>query len=286
MVRPRTLTLMEKHSYSPSGLHLFADYHTHTRFSHGSGSVLDNVFAASEAGLREVAITDHGPANLFGVGVRNLASFAYIRADVEAVRRIFPDIRVLVGVEANVIGLDGTLDVPDEVLKSLDIVLVGLHPMVRAKSWRDAGGLVGLNLLAKTSLRLARRARSLNTEALVAAVEKHDVDIVTHPGLHLPVDTQELARACARRGTALEINVGHGNVTVDFIRVAAREGAVFCINSDAHRPADVGRLEVGVKTALEAGLEPSRIINADAPEPTKRHEGQPWIRGIVRRLGR
>lgn len=266
--------------------HLFADYHTHTRYSHGTGTVLENVLAASAAGLREVAITDHGPANLFGVGVRNLSAFARIRADVEAACALLPDMRILVGVEANVIDTRGTLDVPDEVLSELDIVLVGLHPMVHTRGWRAAGELVGLNLLAKAGTGLARRARHLNTAALVAAVEKHDVDIITHPGLHLPVDTRELARACAARQTALEINAGHGNITPGFVRVAAREGAFFCINSDAHRPTDVGKLETGVRVAIEAGLDLDHILNAEAPEPAKRREGPPWIKGFVRRLVR
>ena len=40
------------------------DIHTHTTFSHGKGSMEDNVKAAIEKGLSAVAISDHGPGHI------------------------------------------------------------------------------------------------------------------------------------------------------------------------------------------------------------------------------
>ena len=49
------------------------DYHTHTTYSHGTGSIADNVRAAHEKGLREIAITDHGAGNIaHGMGYAKL----------------------------------------------------------------------------------------------------------------------------------------------------------------------------------------------------------------------
>ena len=39
---------------------LTGDYHTHTIYSHGKGTVLENAMRAKEIGLQEIAITDHG----------------------------------------------------------------------------------------------------------------------------------------------------------------------------------------------------------------------------------
>ncbi len=80
-----------------------ADYHTHTRHSHGSGSVLDNVEAAHHRGLQAIAITDHGPASLFHIGVSSLSAFDAIRQEVNAAQKMYPGIEVLLGAEANVI---------------------------------------------------------------------------------------------------------------------------------------------------------------------------------------
>ncbi|HOR86487.1 MAG TPA: PHP domain-containing protein, partial [Bacillota bacterium] len=48
---------------------LYADYHTHTIYSHGTGSIMDNVTAAKNKGLTEIAVTDHGIRH-FAYGVR------------------------------------------------------------------------------------------------------------------------------------------------------------------------------------------------------------------------
>lgn len=44
---------------------LLYDLHTHTTYSHGKGSIEDNVREAFNQGLEFVAISDHGPGHLF-----------------------------------------------------------------------------------------------------------------------------------------------------------------------------------------------------------------------------
>ena len=39
---------------------LTADYHTHTKYSHGKSSVLENAIWAKDHGLKQIAVTDHG----------------------------------------------------------------------------------------------------------------------------------------------------------------------------------------------------------------------------------
>lgn len=266
------------------GIRLVADYHTHTRYSHGSGTVEDNILAARRRGLKAVAITDHGPAMVFGLGVKGAGTLLRIKEDVNRYNQVYPDIRTYAGVEANVIGVDGTLDVPRRVLKELDLVLAGLHLQVRPKTLADGFHLIAGNIiLARTSRRLKQRVRVVNTKALVEAVNRYDINIITHPGLHLDIDTAELARACARRGTSMEINAGHGYMTEEYVRIAEHHGATFAIDSDAHRPENVGRLERGLAVAEKVGLNPERIINA-APagkreRPSKYPESRSWLPG-------
>jgi putative hydrolase len=115
--------------------------------------------------------------------------------------------------------------------------------------------------LGKISKQVKLNARNENTKAIVAAVYNNEIDIITHPGLNISIDTPELARACVKTDTALEINAKHGVKSIEFIQAAAREGVKFAIGSDAHLPEDVGRLEAGVKAARLAGLNPEQIIN-------------------------
>jgi len=51
-------------------------------------------------------------------------------------------------------------------------------------------------------------------------------------------------------------------MTAEHVKAAAKYGVKFVIDSDAHRPEDVGRLDNGLKIALDAGLDSSQILNA------------------------
>ncbi|NLW46460.1 MAG: PHP domain-containing protein [Firmicutes bacterium] len=240
---------------------VFADYHTHTVYSHGSGTILDNVKAASIKGLEEVGIADHGPANWGHIGSTSLRVFEEIIDEVKEIQTQFDQLKILAGTEANIISYQGELDVPLEMQRKLDQVLAGFHVSIRPKSLEDGVKFLTQWTLGKLSKKQKTKARNDNTKAIVAAVYNNEIDIITHPGLNISIDTPELARACVKMDTALEINAGHGIKSVEFIRAAAREGAKFAIGSDAHTPENVGKLETGVKAAQSAGLSPDQIIN-------------------------
>jgi len=74
------------------------DHHTHTTFSHGKGSIEDNVKVAVQKGLKSIAITDHGPGHLtYGID-RN--KIKVMREEVERLKLVYPQIEILLGVEA------------------------------------------------------------------------------------------------------------------------------------------------------------------------------------------
>lgn len=244
---------------------IFADYHTHTRYSHGRGTVEENVRAAAGKGLEAVAISDHGPAGL-GIGIKQADTLLQIKEEVALCQEQYPTVRAMTGVEANVISLDGRLDVPPEILRQLDVVMAGLHLQVVAASLADQAGLVFNNLLARFSRRTAAKVRVANTKAVVEAVNRSHIDIITHPGLRLPIDTGELAVACAKKGTALEINSAHGNMTREFVQIGLRAGAKFAVGSDAHQPHRVGDFQRALELIEATGLPASQIINARAAD--------------------
>ena len=62
---------------------LFADYHTHTKYSDGQGTPAQNIDAASKRGLKEVALTDHGPGSI-GIGVAKPETFITIKEEAVA----------------------------------------------------------------------------------------------------------------------------------------------------------------------------------------------------------
>jgi putative hydrolase len=239
---------------------LYADYHTHTKYSHGKGTIMDNVMAARRKGLTEIAITDHGIRHLtFGVRAKNIIK---MRQEIDNINEHCEGIKVLLGMECNIISASGDIDMNDEIRKHLDILLVGYHMMVRPKSIRDTWDIYGLNYMEKFFSYNTEKVKEKNTIGIAKAIEKHKIDIITHPGARIPIDTTYIAQVAAKAGTALEINCSSNVMTAEHVIAAAKQGVKFVINSDAHRPEDVGKLDNGIKVALEAGLDSSQIINA------------------------
>ena len=91
------------------------DHHTHTIYSHGKGSIEDNVRVAAARGLKSVAVTDHGPGHLtYGLKTEKLPE---MRREIARLKTVYPQVEVLLGVEANTIRVEPYLDVHEENLK-------------------------------------------------------------------------------------------------------------------------------------------------------------------------
>ena len=241
---------------------LFADYHTHTKYSDGRGTLEENVLAAREKGLREIAITDHGPNNI-GTGVKSGQTYLEIKKEAKEVAEKYGDIKVLVGSEADIISLDGNIDLSKEIIKELDLLIVGLHPFALPETIEDGWHLLAENRLAKINKSFEEKARNNNTKALIDSMHKYDIDIISHPNLGMKVNIDELAAACACHEVAFEINTGHDYITLEEVKEVAAQGANFAIDSDAHFPETVGQLDKGLALAIHAGLTVERIINAE-----------------------
>ncbi|HZK34208.1 MAG TPA: PHP domain-containing protein [Bacillota bacterium] len=240
---------------------IVADYHTHTTYSHGKGTILQNVQAARKRGLKRIAITDHGFGHIgFGVTRKNIKK---MREEIDKLNNDFDDIEILLGVESNLTSLDGEIDLLEDDLHYFDIILMGFHRAVMPDSLKD-----GWNFFTKNALSLAcpsanEKLRYNNTLAMIRAIEKHPIDIITHPGAKINIDTKELAKVAAKRNVVLEINGGHGFLTAEYAKIVVREGGLLVINSDAHRPDDVGEFSKGIDIAAAAQVPPEFIINTE-----------------------
>ncbi len=240
---------------------LIADYHTHTRYSHGKGTIEQNVMAARRRGLKRIAITDHG-FNHIGIGMR-LDDIDRMRREIDVLRKKYADIEILFGVEANLISVEGDIDIPQEYIGAFDIILMGFHKAVLPSSLKDGWRLFLKNALCSPfPLCDAERLRHDNTMAMIRAMERYPIHTITHPGAKIDIDTRLLAKHAVKHKIFLEINSSHGFMTEEYIRIAMEEGALFVINSDAHTPEDVGNMTKGIMIAHGAGVPPDRILNS------------------------
>ncbi|MGD0688074.1 MAG: hypothetical protein ABSA03_23540 [Streptosporangiaceae bacterium] len=108
------------------------------------------------------------------------------------------------------------------------------------------------------------------TFRFITACENPYVNIIGHPltrkfGRRPPVevDLAELLRACARTGTALEINASPERLDLpsDHIRAARDAGVKFAIDTDAHSVPHLDNMKYGVGQAQRGWLTPDDVIN-------------------------
>ena len=242
-------------------MELYGDYHTHCRLSDGRQNEEEIINAARERGLKEVAITDHGPlAAVIGVG--DADEYLKLRDRLDAIVNNYPDIEVLLGAEANIRDLQGTLDLPPEIIAELDILIAGLHPYTLPTSIKDGWAVFVQNSLRHLGRGQQEKAINNNTKATVEVIYNNpQLDILSHPGLFFTVDIAEVARACVAKNVLFEINCAHEHPGISAIIEADRVGVDFIINSDAHFRETVGNLNYGVKLVKKLGIAPEQVAN-------------------------
>ena len=93
------------------------DLHTHTTYSHGKGSIADNAAQAAAQGLERLGISDHGPGSFsYGIDMKKIPD---MRRDIEECAKIFPQLKIELGVEANIANISGALDITKEQMELL-----------------------------------------------------------------------------------------------------------------------------------------------------------------------
>jgi putative hydrolase len=242
-------------------MQFYGDYHLHTQYSDGRATVKEMIEAAYLKNLNEVGIADHGPKNI-GTGVKDSKTYLQIKAETRALAEHFPGLKIMVGAEADIVNLKGELDVSKEVIEELDYLLVGLHPYIIPNDFVTAWKYVLGNQIVKINKGLKEKVKNINTKTLVETLYQYDVLAVTHPGLKMDIDYKEVAKACIKNDTALEINTGHTFPGVDDILEVAGTGVNFIVNSDAHFPETVGEFDYGSYVLEKAQISEERVLNA------------------------
>ncbi len=239
---------------------IIADYHTHTIYSHGKGTIRENVEAAIEKGLETIAITDHGPGHkLYGVSLDDLYE---MRKEVDSLNREYKEIEILLGVEANIMDYDGNIDVNDELLELIDILLLGYHFGIVPKNLSSALRLYILNFFSNLFNLRPKNLIEKNTDAMIKAINKYPVDIITHPGSKAKLNIERLARECEKKDVCLEINSSHSQLSVEALKEALKTGVRFTIDSDAHSSERVGNFDKGLERVRKLNISSERIYNA------------------------
>lgn len=244
---------------------LTADYHTHTPYSHGKDTVLQNARAAEKAGLKEIGITDHGFNHLlFGLKRKNLPD---LRDEIEEAEKL-TGVKVLMGMESNLISVDGDTDMRFEDLQHFDLYLCGIHEVLKYKSFSDMKRIMISNYTAyKLGKKPSQNVVDDTTKAYINAVKNNPIDILTHINYKCCCDLREVAKCCADYGTYIEINTKKRHISAEEINLMAEMGVKFVIDSDAHSADRVGDTEIAEELLATANVPADRIENIDGRLP-------------------
>jgi len=222
------------------------DLHVHTNWSDGRNTIEEMALAAKARGYQYLGIADHssGTRIAHGEGLRQQM------LEIGQLNRRIDGIHILSGVEANTL-LDGSLDVPDEILAGMDFVIASVHR--------------GLGLPRKQMMK-----------RIITAMENPRVDILAHPTsrrvLPVPqwiesgpvdVDMEAIFQAAIRTNTVLEINSMPSRLDLrDAHAYRARElGVELVINTDSHGAENLRFISFGIGVARRAWCQAPDIVN-------------------------
>ncbi|OGC78938.1 MAG: hypothetical protein A2145_06760 [candidate division Zixibacteria bacterium RBG_16_40_9] len=220
------------------------DLQMHTNWSDGRDTIEEMAKAAGDLGYEYIAITDHSPL----VGITGGLEEKRVRKQIEEIKKVnrkFKNFRILSGIEVDIRG-DGRLDLPDLVLKELDIVVATVHSRFN---------------LPKEQM----------TKRIVKALENPVVDILGHPTGRLlgkrdpyEVDLDKVIDAALANGKVLELNGSPDRLDLPdiWVRKAKDKGIKIAISTDSHRTEHLQEwMRYGVAYGRRGWLQKEDVVN-------------------------
>lgn len=233
-------------------MRLMADCHFHTVSSGHAYSTLDEYAReASMKGLELIAITDHGPAMPGGAHV-------YHFHNLKVIPDYLYEVEILKGMEANIIGMDGSLDTDKLDPSELDVLIASFHlPCLKPGTIQE------------------------NTRVLIRAMENKYVNMIGHPDdSRIPLDYDVLAQAAAANDVLLEINnssLKHNSYRINaednYVRLlegCVKHKASVIVNSDSHIHTDIGEFGEALFMLRKMGFPKELIANANVERLKKK----------------
>lgn len=214
------------------------DTHTHTIVSgHAYNTWLENIKEASKNGIKVLGTTEHGP-NM--PGGPHLFYFGNMKVWPREIEGVF----LLRGCEANIIDLEGNLDIPDALQEKLDIIIASLHDVCIKPGSKDE-----------------------NTKALLNAMNNPNVHIIGHSGNpSFPIHYEEVVKKAKEKNILIEINngsfgsrAGSESNCAEIAMLCKKHGVNVILGSDAHTCYQIGKFPKAEKL-LEAVEMPEQLI--------------------------
>ena len=219
------------------------DLHCHTDLTDGRNTLEEMAAAAGERGYEYLAVTDHTKHVTVAHGLDKAGMMTAIRR-IDRLNTKLDGITILKSAEVDILE-DGRLDLPDSVLRELDLVVCAVH--------------YKFNLPEKKQ-----------TARILRALDNRHCNILAHPGGRLinvrepyEVDIQTIMNAARERGCFLELNAQPARLDLTDVhcKMAKDMGLKVAISTDAHNTAQFDYMRFGIGQARRGWLEARDVLN-------------------------
>ncbi len=219
------------------------DLHCHTHATDGNASLEEMAKSAENRGYDYIAITDHSKHLAMTHGFDKKALFKQIKA-IDKLNAKLKKLVVLKSIEVDILE-DGTLDLPNEILKELDLIVCAVHSKFHLSSVKQ-------------------------TERILRAIDNPFFTILAHPTGRLinqrdpyPLDLERIMHAAKERGCILEVNAQPERLDLNDIhcKMAKDIGVKLAISTDAHSLSQLDYMKFGVFQARRGWLEKKDVLN-------------------------
>lgn len=218
-------------------------FHNHTTYSDGAATLEQMAIACKKLGFEYFGVGDHSQSLKVARGL-SPATVKKQHKEIDALNAKLDGIRIIKGIECDILE-DGTLDYPDEVLKSFEYVVVSVHTLF---------GMSSEDMTRRVCKALAHPATTILGHATGRLLLRRE---------GYKIDLDAVLKVAAEQGKMIEINAQPLRLDLDWTHVkrAKAMGIPLVINPDAHSEGELGLFEYGVDVARRGWLEKKDVFN-------------------------
>jgi DNA polymerase (family 10) len=222
---------------------LRGDLHSHTKETDGRYTAAEMAEAAKALGYEYLAISDHSKRVSMARGLDEKRLAKAIKG-IDKLNARLKGITLLKAIECDILA-DGSLDLPDSILRELDLVVASVHYNTKM-------------------------AKEKQTERVIRALDNSCVHILGHPSGRLinerpayDIDLEKVMRAAVERCCFMELNSHPDRLDLDDVHCQAAKamGLKVALSTDAHSLDDLRLMRYGIGQARRGWLEPADVIN-------------------------
>jgi DNA polymerase (family 10) len=217
--------------------------HNHSTYSDGIHSLEEMALACRDLGMEYLGICDHSKSAFYAGGL-SIEKVIQQHAEIDKLNAKLGPFKIFKGIESDILS-DGSLDYPNEILESFDLVVASVHSILNMDIERA-------------------------TKRLITSIENPFTTILGHPTGRLlllrkgyPIDYKKVIDACAANGVIMELNAHPYRLDIDWrwIPYCMEKGVQISINPDAHKKEGYSDMQYGVYVARKGGLTNDFLFN-------------------------